>query len=296
MYALRTIARRRFLAIALVLLVCPALSPLAAQTAPAVPPPPPPRFTPTPEQLAIQAASEKDHQRLMDLLGIKQLRRGADGDPKSAFAANYDESKANVYPNLPDPLVLKSGKPVTTAEEWWSKRRPEIVEDFDREILGRVPANLPKVTWEVVSTTQEKVGDVPVVTKKLAGHVDNSAYPKIAVTIDLELTTPANAAGPVPVIMELSFSREFMAAIAARFIPEMLPGGPGNQGPTWQQQVLARGWGYADSCSHQLSGRQRRWTVRGHHRPSEQRPAAQARRLGHATRMGLGRKPRAGLL
>src|SRR5208283_3032327 len=111
-------------------------------------------------------------------------------------------------------------KRVTSAKVWWTKRRPEIVEDFDREILGRVPANTPKVTWEVVSTAQEKVGDVPVITKRLAGHVDNSAYPKIAVTIDLELTTPANAAGPVPVIMELAFSREFMAAIAARFIPE----------------------------------------------------------------------------
>jgi len=74
--------------------------------------------------------------------------------------------------------------------------------------------------------------------------VDNSAYPKIAVTIELTLTTPANASGPVPVIMELGFSREFMAAIA-RSIPEMMPGGPGNEGPTWQQQVLARGWGYA---------------------------------------------------
>ncbi len=96
---------------------------------------------------------------------------------------------------------------------WWTKRRPEIVEDFDREILGRVPANTPKVNWEVVSTTQEKVGEVPVVTKKLAGHVDNSAYPKIKVTIELELTTPANASGPVPVIMEIGFQPEFMAAI-----------------------------------------------------------------------------------
>jgi hypothetical protein len=96
----------------------------------------------------------------------------------------------------------------------------------------------------VVSTTQEKIGDVPVVTKNLVGHVDNSAYPAIKVNIELTLTTPANAKGPVPIIMELSFSREFMAAIA-RSIPEMMPGGPGNQGPTWQQQVLARGWGYA---------------------------------------------------
>jgi len=202
------------------------------------------RPAPTPEQLAQQAASEKDHQRLMDLLGIKELRHGADGDPKSPFAANYDESKANVYPTLPDPLLLKNGKRVTSAKVWWTKRRPEIVDDFDREILGRVPANVPKVTWEVVSTTQEKVGDVPVITKKLAGHVDNSADPKIKVTIELELSTPANTTGPVPVIMEIGFSKEFMAAFFKNF-PGGMPKGLGNDGPTWQQQVLARGWGYA---------------------------------------------------
>jgi hypothetical protein len=192
----------------------------------------------------MRAAAEQDHQRLMNLLGIKELRPGASHDPKSPNPTNYDESKANVYPALPDPLLLKNGNRVTSAKVWWKQRRPEIVEDFDREILGRVPANLPKVTWEVLSTTPEKVGDVPVVTKRLAGHVDNSAYPKIAVTMELTLTTPANASGPVPVIMELAFSKEFMTA-NAKSIPEMMPGGPGNEGPTWQQQVLARGWGYA---------------------------------------------------
>jgi hypothetical protein len=75
--------------------------------------------------------------------------------------------------------------------------------------------------------------------------VDNSAYPQVKVDIDLSLTTPANATGPVPVIMEFGFSREFMAAMAKRF-PQMSAGGPGNAGPTWQQQVLARGWGYAE--------------------------------------------------
>jgi hypothetical protein len=199
---------------------------------------------PTPTQVAQQAAAEKDHQRLMELLGIKELRHKADQDPHSPYAVNYDEAKANVYPSLPDPLLLKNGKRVTSAKEWWTKRRPEIVEEFDREILGRVPANVPKVTWEVVSTTQEKIGDVPVVTKKLVGHVDNSACPSITVKIELILTTPAKAAGPVPVIMELAFGNEFLAA-NAKNIPEMLPGGPGNEGPTWQQQVLARGWGYA---------------------------------------------------
>lgn len=190
----------------------------------------------------VHLTAEQDHQRIMDSLHINSLRRGADGDPKSLNAANYDEEKAKPDPKLPDPLTLNNGKKVTTAKVWWDIRRPEIVEDFDREIYGRAPKVTPKVTWEVTSTIREMNGDVPVVTKKLVGHVDNSTYPAISADIPLTLTTPANALGPVPVMMELSFSPEFMAAIAKRF-PEMTAAG--NKGPTWQQQVLAKGWGYA---------------------------------------------------
>jgi hypothetical protein len=243
----RFIVSRRLSAMMLAFLACSGAICLMAQSAPPVPvlATPAPRMpAPPPEQLAIQAASEKDHQRLMDLLGIKELRRGADVDAKSPYAANYDESKAEVYPNLPDPLALKNGTRVATAKVWWAKRRPEIVEEFDREIYGRIPAHLPKVTWEVVSTTAEMVGEVPVVTKRLAGHVDNSAWPQIAVTIDATLTTPAHAAGPVPVMMQLAFPAEYTAA-PANHVPGTIAGGSANQQPTWQQQVLARGWGYA---------------------------------------------------
>jgi hypothetical protein len=190
----------------------------------------------------VHLTAEQDHQRIMDLLHITSLRRGADGDAKSPYAANYDEAKANPYPKLPDPLTLKNGKVVKSAKEWWELRRPEIVEDFDREVYGRAPRETPAVVWEVTSALREMNGDVPVVTKKLVGHVDNSACPSIKVDIQLTLTTPANALGPVPVVMELSFSPEFMAAIAKR-IPEMTASA--NKGPTWQQQVLAKGWGYA---------------------------------------------------
>jgi hypothetical protein len=186
-------------------------------------------------------ASEQDHQRIMDQLNITSLRRGADGDPKSPNAANYDEAKASPVAKLPDPLVLKNGKKVTTAKLWWDERRPEIVEDFDREIYGRVPKNTPKVNWEVVSTTKEMNGDIPVITKKLIGHLDNSTYPLVTVNIDLTLTTPANASGPVPVMMELSWSKEVMEALAKRY-PEIKAA---QSGPSWQQQVLAKGWGYA---------------------------------------------------
>jgi hypothetical protein len=154
-------------------------------------------------------------------------------NPQAGNYANYDESKATPYPDLPDPLVLKNGQKVTTAQMWWNQRRPEIVEDFDREIYGRVPKDTPRVKWEVTSTTNEKNGDVPVITKELVGHVDNSSYPAITVDIQLTLTTPADATGPVPVIMEFGFG--------GRFGRMQRSGG----GPTWQQQVLAKGWGYA---------------------------------------------------
>jgi hypothetical protein len=186
--------------------------------------------------------SEQDHQRIMDRLHITSLRRGADGDPKSPNAANYDESKANSDLKLPDPLVLKNGKKVTSAKMWWKKRRPEILEDFDREIYGRAPKITPRVNWEVVSTTKEMNGDVSVITKKLSGHLDNSLYPPVKVDIDLTLTTPANATGPVPVMMEFGLSAEVLAMLMKRF-PDMMKPGPG---PTWQQQVLAKGWGYAE--------------------------------------------------
>jgi len=217
---------------------------LGAQTAPATPAPPPPAASPTPEQLAIQAANDKDHQRLLDLLGIKELRHASSNDAKSPYATNYDESKANVYPNLPDPLKLKNGKRVTSAKEWWTQRRPEIVADFDREVLGQAPASLPKMTWEVLSTTRDKFGEVPVVTKRLVGHADNLAYPKISVNIDLILVTPENAGGPVPVMMELAFPSEFKVALE-RPRPETIRPGMGYYGQTWQDLVLAKGWGFA---------------------------------------------------
>jgi len=184
-------------------------------------------------------AAQQDHQRLLDLLLIKSLRKGADGNnPQAPNAANYDESKANPYPNLPDPLILKSGRKVTTPKLWWSKRRAEIIEDFDREVYGRVPRHTPNVNWEVTSTNRETKYDLPVITKLLVGHVVNSSYPLIKVDIQLTLTTPAGSHGPVPVVMELAFTGP-------------RPGGatgtapPGINAPSWQQQVLARGWGYA---------------------------------------------------
>jgi hypothetical protein len=138
---------------------------------------------------------------MMDQLGIKALRPGPSGDENAPNHANYDESLANPYPNLPDVLTLRNGQKVTTADQWWKQRRPEIVEDFEREVYGRLPKNLPKVDWTVTVTDHEYVGFTPVIAENLIGHVDNSAYPQIEVNLRMTVVVPANAKGPVPVLM-----------------------------------------------------------------------------------------------
>jgi hypothetical protein len=188
--------------------------------------------------------TQKDYKALLAVLKIDSIRQGANGnDPKAPNAANYDETKANPYPNLPDPLKLKNGKKVTSPEIWWKQRRPEIVEDFDREVYGRKPSNTPGVNWIVVKDTIEMNGMVQVRTRKLVGRVDNSSWPAVNVNMDLTVTTPVSATGPVPVVLEFGWvfppGFRFPAPPRDTTKPAVTPP------PTWQQQVLAKGWAYA---------------------------------------------------
>jgi hypothetical protein len=184
--------------------------------------------------------AEQDHQNMMDQLRIKALRPGPSGNEKDPGHANYDEARANPYGDLPDALTLKSGQKVTSAEQWWQERRPEIVEDFEREVVGRIPPNVPKVTWTSKSTSNSKAGVFPVVAKQLVGHVDNSAYRSIDVDIEMTLVMPGNSKAPVPMMIMFSsaFIRQFIAN-HPEFKKRM------GSDPPSTEQLIANGWGYA---------------------------------------------------
>jgi hypothetical protein len=149
----------------------------------------------------VQLTRDEDFQRTRDLLGLKGP---APTGVQSSNPETFNEKLANPYPDLPDALKLNNGQRVTNANGWNNTRRAELLELFEREVYGRTPKTTPKVTWEVLSTTREMNGDVPIITKQLVGHVDNSSYPTLTVNLLASVSTPADAKGPVPVIITMS--------------------------------------------------------------------------------------------
>ncbi|HVV43765.1 MAG TPA: hypothetical protein VHC72_01130 [Bryobacteraceae bacterium] len=211
-----------------------------------------------------------DHQNMMEQLGIKALRPGPSGDESAPNHANYDEATANPFPNFPDALTMKSGRKVTTPAEW-ARRRAEVLEDFDREVLGRVPKNVPKVTWEVTKTAEAKVGGHPVMGKQLIGHVDNSGDPDIKVDIQMTLVTPTDVKGPVPVMMMFGGRTIPEVAFPAPAFPGFGGSGRGGRGGSGRigraggppappanadapatEQLIADGWGFASIAPNSI--------------------------------------------
>ncbi|HXW07506.1 MAG TPA: hypothetical protein VD833_19880 [Vicinamibacterales bacterium] len=230
----------------------PAASTPAAQQAPAPPSP-------------VQLANQAERERIMKELGISAIPPGA----ISSSPATYDEAAANPYPTLPDPLTLENGQKVTSASTWRNRRRAELLEDFQRDVYGRIPKQVPAVTWKVVDATEGETAGIKTVTKRLLGYVDNSAHPEITVIIQATVTTPAGASGPVPVIIQFGGGAvPLPEGTAEPPNPCAPPGGFGGRGagrggrgagagptgPGWQEQILAKGWGYANLNTGSIQG------------------------------------------
>ncbi|MCA9239903.1 MAG: hypothetical protein KDA37_06880 [Planctomycetales bacterium] len=188
--------------------------------------------SPAQEPHPVDYSAAANHAQMTQQLGIAKLRPGRDSQQDRPNAANYDESTATPFERLPDPLALKDGGRVATADQWRRLRRPEIVDDFEREIVGRAPDHAPLVEWQVRETREAEVGGAPVIEKRLVGVVDNSDYPAIEVNIEMSLTTPKAANRPVPVLM--MFGQTPFEQGRRNFF-----------GTSRQEDLAKAGWGYA---------------------------------------------------
>ena len=107
------------------------------------------------------------------------------------------------YPAI-DLLRMKSGRAITTSDQWWTLRRPEIMKDLKEQLYGVMPADsvLPSVTFSTVTTTGG-VGTSAYTQKAITGTIDISRYPQVRnrPQITATLRVPTNAVGKVPVII-----------------------------------------------------------------------------------------------
>ena len=118
------------------------------------------------------------------------------------FAAGGDfpeAAKLPVKPELPDPLVMFTGKTVATQEQWTKERRPELKKLFEHYMYGAAPAG-PKVNAKVERVDPKVLGGkatLKEITLTFAG-IDG---PKI----HLLLVIPNKRSGPVPVFVGMNF-------------------------------------------------------------------------------------------
>jgi hypothetical protein len=183
----------------------------------------------------------------------------------TGHVSNYSEEKIPAY-TLPDPLLLTSGQRVTTSEQWYTQRRPEILKFYQHEIYGRVPAGAPKVTWRVTET-DASARDGAAVLKRVVGAIgDRPDGPQMNLTVYL----PAKADKPAPLLLNLTFglgagARRGTTASARQGAAPGRGRGTGGRGPVGGfdaiGEVLIRGWGYASLGYNEIQpDRADRWT------------------------------------
>ncbi len=134
--------------------------------------------------------------------GVVARAQIVDSDPGSvaSIPVNYTEAKTGSY-TLPDPLKLADGEPVTDAKTWFEKRRPEIFKMVEEGEYGRVPPRPEAMTFDVFDKGTPAF-DGKALRKQVTIYLTASRTENY---VDLLLYLPANAPGPVPVLIEFGW-------------------------------------------------------------------------------------------
>jgi hypothetical protein len=122
---------------------------------------------------------------------------------------NYDDNKTGVYTPI-DLLKMDDGMPISSPEQWWNLRRPEIFREVCEEVWGVIPPDsiLSDVTFSTVESKGEAAGLV-YIQKIITGNIDVSRYPQVrnVPRIQATLRIPAGKEDPVPVMVVFGMGR-----------------------------------------------------------------------------------------
>lgn len=119
---------------------------------------------------------------------------------------NYTEADSGVY-TLPDPLKLNNGQPVRDAKTWFEKRRPEIRKLIEQTWFGRSPGRPKEMTFDVVEQGAPAF-DGKAIRRQITIYFTKD---RIGPKMELLIYLSANAKGPVPMFLNMSFSANNLA-------------------------------------------------------------------------------------
>lgn len=120
--------------------------------------------------------------------------------PSIANAQTFPDVEAlPANPQLPDPLKMFDGTPVTTKEQWYEKRRPEIKALFEFYMYGKAPP-APKIEATINRTDAKFFGG-----KATKREVTIKFGPEGTPPISLLLVVPNKRTAPAPVFVGLNF-------------------------------------------------------------------------------------------
>lgn len=131
--------------------------------------------------------------------GGAQIADSAD-DVVAGIPVNYTEAKVGAY-TLPDALRLQNGEPVKDAATWFARRRPEIRKLIEQHWFGRAPGRPEAMRFEVTEPQGSAFAGKAIRRQVTIRFTTEAGGP----SIDLLLYLPANASGPVPVFLNMSF-------------------------------------------------------------------------------------------
>jgi hypothetical protein len=179
----------------------------------------------------------------------------------AGIPANYTEAKTGSY-TLPDPLKFADGSPVADAKAWTEKRRPELLQLIEENQYGRVPPLPENFAFEVFYKGTPAF-DGKALRKQVTIFFPSS---RMNHAVDVLLYLPANATGPVPVLLNFGWTGNNLAVPSdpgvkvgrqwsmteKRRVPSVATpppaGGRGGGGPGRNvnvMQVVERGYGFA---------------------------------------------------
>ena len=142
---------------------------------------------------------------LFSPVSYAQIPDSPDGS-SAGIHVNYTETKVGEY-TLPDPLALADGEKVTDAKTWFSKRRPEILKLVEENIYGRAPGRPEDMSFDVHDKGTPAF-DGKALRKQVTIYFSKD---KTDNYLDLLIYLPADAEGPVPLLLQMGWSANNLA-------------------------------------------------------------------------------------